>query len=111
MTAKILASVITLVLNAVLAVAVLLFLLLAMNGYSESDAETGLIVYVVLAVLSAILAADASAWVVSMMIRRRFVPASSAVIAVPLCTAFGAGLIVPSALIAVLIAEYVRVNY
>ena len=111
MTAKIFASVITLVLNAVLAVVVFFFLLLAMNGYSESDAETGLIVYVVLAVLSAILAAALSAWVVSMMTRRRFVASSSAVIAVPVCTALGAGLIVASALIAVLIVEYVRVNY
>ena len=111
MKAKPLAAIVTLLISVVLAVVVLFFLLVAMNGYSESDAEPALAVYVVLALVSAVLAAVAAAWFVGLLARRKFVPASSAVIAVPIATALGAALIVVSALMGLVIAEYMRVSY
>nr|MBA3352879.1 hypothetical protein [Blastocatellia bacterium] len=55
MAIKITAFLLTLLINIAVGVAVFLFMLLAMNGYSESDATYGLGAYIVLAVIVTLL--------------------------------------------------------
>ena len=111
MTAKIVAFVITLLTNVVVGVAVFFSMLLAMNGYHESDATYGLVTYIVLALVIS-LAMSTAAWLtVRYLQKRQFQGWSSALIAVPTFSVIGGGLKIVCGIIGVLITEYVRVNH
>jgi hypothetical protein len=111
MASKIATFLITLIVNIAIGVAVFLFMLLAMNGYSESDASYGLVTFAVLALLAGLLMSTGSAFVAHVLLRRQFRGWVAAAIAIPVFSIIGAGLIIVCGMIGVATAEYVRVNY
>jgi len=111
MTAKVAAFFITLVVNIVIGIVVFFFLLIAMNGYSESDAMYGFGAYVLLALFVSLLMAVCAVRVVQILTNRKFAGSSAAFIAVPIFCVLGAGLKLVCAIVGVAAAEYVRVNY
>ncbi len=111
MAPKVLAFVITLILNIAIGVAVFFVLLLAMNGYSESDANYGFIAYIILALIVSLLMSSAAALVANILQKRKFSGVVSSLIAIVAFTGVGAVLKGVCALIGVGIAELVRVNF
>jgi hypothetical protein len=87
------------------------FLLLAMNGYSESDATFGLGVYIVLALLVSFSMGAGAFMTVSILKTRDFRGTVAVLIAVPMLSVIGAGLQIVCSIIGVLTAEFVRVHY
>lgn len=111
MATKLTAFFVTLAINIAIGVLVLFFLLIAMNGYSESDATYGLGAYIGLAFIASLAMAAGAAFMTGLLVRRSFKGSSAVMISVPIFSAVGAGLKVVCSIIGVLIAEYVRVNY
>jgi uncharacterized membrane protein YhaH (DUF805 family) len=111
MAIKITAFLLTLLINIAIGAAVFVFMLLAMNGYSESDANYGIVAYIVLALLVSLLMGTGAAAAVHLLMKRDFRGWVSALIAVPVFSFIGAGLKFVCSIIGVAIAEYVRVNY
>ncbi|HEX6124870.1 MAG TPA: hypothetical protein VFZ23_05795 [Pyrinomonadaceae bacterium] len=111
MSAKVAAFIITLVLNIAIGVAVFFFLLLAMNGYSESDATYSFAAYIVLAVIVSLLMSSGAAIVAHVLLKRHFSGVVSVLIAVPIFVVAGLGLKIACSIIGVLVAEYVRLKY
>ena len=111
MTAKIIAFVITLLTNIAIGVAVFLFMMIAMNGFNESDAYYGFGAYIALALLVSFAMSAAAAFSVHLLTRREFRGWVAGVIAVPVFSIIGGGLKIVCSIIGVLIADYVRVNY
>lgn len=109
--AKIVSFGLTMLVN--LAAGVLLFfgLLLAMNGYSESDGTYGIVAYIVLAVAVTLLMSGLAALTTHLLQKREFRAWSAVLISVLIFAFAGAVLKFVSSLIAVGIAEYVRVNF
>ena len=110
MFVKVTAFITTLVLNIAIGVAVFFFLLLAMNGYSESDANYGLVTYVLLALLVSLTMSAGALMLVRRLIHRGYRSFVALVISVPLFSLAGAGLKIVCSIVGVLVAEYVRVN-
>jgi hypothetical protein len=110
MSAKILTALITLLINIAIGVAIFFVLLLAMNGYSESDATYGLGSYVVLALIVSLLMSTCAAVLVHILMKRQFRGWTAALIAVPSFSIIGGGLKVVCSIIGVAVAEYARVN-
>lgn len=111
MSAKIAAFLITLFVNVAIGVVVFFFLLIAMNGYSESDATYGFVAYIVCALFVSLLMALCAVRLVAILMNRKFSSSSAAFISIPIFCALGAGLKLVCAIIGVAVAEYVRVNY
>jgi hypothetical protein len=111
MAPKVLAFIITLILNIAIGVAVFFVLLLAMNGYSESDANYGFIAYIILALIVSLLMGSSAAIVANVLQKRKFSGVVSSLIAIVAFTGVGAALKGVCALIGVGIAELVRVNF
>ncbi len=111
MAAKVTALVLTILINLVLGVAVFFFLLLAMNGYSGSDAEPGLITYVALGVTVSIMMGIGAFVLTGYLIKRGTKMAVAPLIAVPAFSVLGGVFKIVAAFAAIMIAEYVRVNY
>jgi len=111
MAAKIATLLTTFVLNLAVGAVILLFLLVAMNGFSESDATWGLGVFVVLALLVSLSASVGAFFLTGTLIKRNFGQVASALIAVPIFSIVGIGLEIVCALAGVGVAEYVRVNH
>lgn len=110
MTAKVVAFLITLILNIAIGVAVFFFLLLAMNGYSESDANYGFITYIVLAILVSLLMAALAAAAAHLLMKRGLGIVSSALIGIGSFTVLGVVLKVACSIMGVLVADLVRTN-
>ena len=111
MAAKIIAALLTLLINVAAGVAVFFVMLLAMNGYNESDAAYGLGAYIVLAVAVTILMTAGAFLTAGYLIRKTFGSVAAVLIAVLVFSVFGAVLKAVCGLIGVGIAEFVRVNY
>lgn len=111
MTAKIITLVITLLTNVAIGVVVFFFMLIAMNGFSESDANYGIGAYIVLGLLVSLAMGAAAAMTVHLLTKREFRSWIAGLIAIPLFTVIGGGLKFVCCIIGLLIAEYVRVNY
>ncbi|MBX7053678.1 MAG: hypothetical protein K1X36_01900 [Pyrinomonadaceae bacterium] len=111
MAAKIAALLTTFVIDLAVGAVILLFLLVAMNGFSESDATWGLGVFVVLALLVSLSTSVGAFFLAGLLMKRNFSQVTSAFIAVPVFSIVGIGLEIVCALAGVGVAEYVRVNY
>jgi hypothetical protein len=111
MGAKIATFIVTLVLNIAIGVVVFFFMLIAMNGFSESDANYGIGAYIVLGLLVSLAMSAAAAMTVHLLTKREFRSWIAGLIAVPLFSLIGGGLKFVCCIIGLLIAEYVRVNY
>ena len=111
MKAKIASFLITLLINVAVGVVLFFFMMLAMNGFSESDALYGFGFYILLAVIVSLSMGAGAAWLVHVLTKRQFGAVVSSLIAIPVFSVVGAGLKIVCSIIGVLIAEYVRVNY
>jgi hypothetical protein len=111
MAAKITAFLVTLMVDLAAGVVILFMMLLAMNGFHESDATWGLGAFIILAILVSLLMSTGALLLVRLLLKKQFSSTVSALIAVPLFSVIGIGLEIICSLIGIGIAEYVRVNY
>lgn len=111
MTAKIVAAIITSVLNIAVGVVVFSILVISLNGFSARAGQAALITYIVLAVVVTIVMSLAAFLLTGNLIKREFSGVVAALIAVPVFSIVGSVLKVVCVLIAILIAEFVRVNF
>lgn len=111
MSAKLAAFFITVVANVMIGVVVFFFMLLAMNGFSESDANYGLGTFIVLAILVSVGMGTAALLTVHFLMNREFRGWVAALIAIPGFSIVGGGLKIVCSIVGVLIADFVRVNY
>jgi hypothetical protein len=111
MTTKIASFFITLVINVAFGAVIFFFMLIAMNGFSESDATYGLGTYIALAFAVSLLMSGSAVFVVHALTGRGFKAITAVLIAVPIFSLLGAALKIVCSIIGVSVAEYVRVNY
>lgn len=111
MGAKIAAFLLTMTACITAAVISLSVMIIAMNGYSESDAMWGLGAFAVLALLASLSASLGSALLTSKLLGRQFTSIKSLLISIPVFSLVGVGLVFVSALIGVGVAEFVRVKF
>lgn len=111
MAAKIIAALITLIANIAGGVVFFFFLLIAMNGLSESDANWGFGAYIILAIIVTLLMSTGAFLLVPFLQKKQFSGVVSALIAIPVFSIVGVGLKFVCCLIGIGIADYVRVNY
>ena len=111
MGAKIAAFVITLLINVATGVIVFFFLLLALNGYSESDATYGIAAYIVLALFVSILMCLCASLATQVLLNRKFRALAAVAISTAAFSIVGIGLKIVCSVVGVMIAEFVRVNY
>lgn len=111
MAAKIIAALVTLILNIAVGAVVLATMIIAMNGFSESDATWGLGAFVVMAIVVAVLMAVGAFFLAGFLTKKQYGAIATAIIPILVFSVVGAGLEVVSGLIGVGVAEFVRVNY
>lgn len=111
MVPKLTATIITLLVNIAAAIVILFGMLVAMNGFSESDATWGLGAFVLLALIVMLMMTTGAFFLTVVFIKRQFSPVVSAMISIPVFSIVGIGLQIVSSLIGVGVAEFVRVNY
>lgn len=111
MTVKILTVVATVILNIAAAVFILFVLLLALNGYSESDTMWGLTAFAFLAIAVTLLSSIVAILFVRFLSTRNYRGLSSALISTITAVTLGAVLQLCACLISVLITEMVRNNF
>ena len=111
MAPKIIAFLITLILNIAIGIAVFFLMLLSMNGFSESDATYGIVAYVVLAVLVSLVMATLAAVLAHLLMKRAFGVVVASLIGIICFTVIGGILKVVCSIIGILVADLVRVNY
>lgn len=92
-------------------VVIFFFMLLAMNGFSESDATWGLGAYALLALMVVILSSTGAFFLAGSLAKKQFSPVVCALIAVPVLSILSIGLEIVCSLIGVGVAEFVRVNF
>jgi len=111
MLPKISAFFVTFIANAAAGLAIFFFLLVAMNGYSESDAAYGIGTFVALAVLVTAAASTMALLVVPLLIKRGFGVIVAPLISIIVFSLAGAGVKVLCGVVGVIVAEAVRVNF
>lgn len=111
MVPKIIAAILTFVINIAVGVVIFFMMLVAMNGLSGSDAEYGLITYIVLAALISILMSIGAFLLTHRLLKKQFTAVPSVMIAIPVFAIAGIVLKIVSSLIGVGVADFVRVNY
>jgi hypothetical protein len=108
MTAKVIAFLITLVVSVILAVIGFVVLVLALNGYSESDATYSFGMYGIFAFLLVFALAAIAGGTAHLLLSREFKPASAVMIAVIASSALGVVAFFICIVLGVLLAEYFR---
>ncbi len=111
MLTKLAALFITLILCIAIGVVVSATMLIAMNGYSESDAMWGIGTFVVLAILVSVLCGLGSFFSAGYFTKKKYGPVVSSLLAIVAFTVIGALFEIISAFIGIGISEFVRVNY
>jgi uncharacterized membrane protein YhaH (DUF805 family) len=111
MAAKINAFLITFLVNIAVGIAIFFGMLLAMNGYSETDAQWGIIAYVLLAIIVTLSMSAGAALLVHLLRKRQFGGVASVLIAAPIFSIAGSALKLVCSIIGVGIAEFARLNY
>ena len=111
MAAKITAFLITMIVSFISGVVIFFFMMLAMNGFSESHAMWGLGAYVLLVLIAAILSSAGALFLVGFLTKKQFSPAICVLIAVSVFSLLSIGLEIVCSLIGVGVAELVRVNF
>ena len=111
MAPKIIAAILTLLINIAAGVVILFMMLVAMNGFSESDATWGLGVYIVLGLMISLLMGVGAFFFASRLLKKEFSPVASVLISIPVFAIAGSVLKMVSSLIGIGVAEYVRVKY
>ena len=108
---KVASFVLTLVADVIIGVLILVFLLIAMNGFGERVATWGLAVYVILAVFISILSSTAAYFFSARMIARGKSAVMSVLLISGVCVAIGLVGEVISGFVGVVIAEIMRTKH
>jgi hypothetical protein len=111
MAIKVTAFLITLLINVITGVVIFLFMLFAMNGYSEADAQYGLGAYILLALIVSLMMSIFATVLVHILMKRKFRGWTAMLITVPIFSVLGAGLKLASSVAGVAVAEFVRLKY
>lgn len=111
MAPKLIAAIVTGILNLAAGLFLFFFMLLALNGFSESDGSYGLVTYVVLAVGVTIMMSTLSALAVHFLMKRGWGAVGSAILGIVVFSGVGAGLKFVCSIVGVLVADFVRVNF
>ncbi len=111
MAARIVTFLLTFIAHVAVGVMILAVMVMAMNGYSESDAMWGLGTYVVLAFLISLVMSIGAAFFVNRLKKRRFNTVVAVLITVAAFAIVGTALNVISGFIGVIAAQIVRVNF
>ena len=111
MAPKIAAFIITMIADIIAAIIILFTMLVAMNGYSESDSTWGIGAYALLAFFTTIATSLAASFLAGKLIAKQFNPLVSAIIAIFVFSITGLVLEIVCSLIGVGVAEIVRVNF
>lgn len=111
MAAKIIAALVTFVLNIAVGVVVLATMIIAMNGYSESDATWGLGAFIVLAFVVALLMGLGTFLFAGFLTKKQYSAVAAAIIPILVFSVVGTGLEVVAGGVGVGVAELVRVNF
>ncbi|MBK8465987.1 MAG: hypothetical protein IPL32_09160 [Chloracidobacterium sp.] len=111
MTAKITAFLITMIAGLATGVVIFFSMLLAMNGYSESDAMWGLGAYILMALMVVILSSTGAYFLVGSLTKKQLSPVVCVLIAVVVFSLLGIGLEIVCSLVGVGVAEFVRVKF
>lgn len=109
MAPRVIAAILTLLINIAAGVVIFFMMLVAMNGFSGSDAEYGLGVYIVLALIISILMSLGAFLLSGSLLKKKFSGVAAVMIAIPVFAIVGVVLKVISSLIGIGVAEYVRV--
>jgi hypothetical protein len=105
------AFILTFLANIAAGVVIFLIMLIAMNGYSESDAMYGFGVFIICAVLITFMMSLIAAMLVVRLQKREFRAFSSVFIATAIFSVTGIVLKVICSVVGVVVAEFVRVNF
>ena len=81
-----------------------------MNGYSESDAQWGLLLFIFLAFAISIAASAAAYFLTGRFLRRGYQSVAAAAIGIPLAVVGGCALQAGAAIGAVLVTEFARTS-
>ena len=108
---KLIAAVMTLLMNAVAGVVLFFMMMMGMNGFSESDANYGFAAYIVAAVLVTATMAALAVLAVHLLQKRSVGGAVAAIASVLVFSLVGSVLKVGCLFIGLLVADHVRVNY
>ncbi len=111
MAPKIISALLTLLVNIAAGVMVLFMMLVAMNGFSESDGEKGLAVYLVLAFAITLSVSLGAFMFAGRLLGKQYSSIASALIAITVFSIAGVVLKIISGLIGIGVAQYVRLNY
>ena len=107
MAAKIIAFIVTLLLNVAIGVVVFFMMLMGMNGFSESDANYGFVTYIVLAVLVSLVTATLAAVSTHLLMKRAFGSVVASLIGIVCFTVIGGVLKVVCSIIGIFVADFV----
>lgn len=108
---KLISAIVTFLVNIAASFLVLFMMLVAMNGFSESDGEKGLAVYVVLAFAITLLASLGAFLLAGRLLGKKYSSIASTLIAITVFAIAGVVLNIISGLIGIGVAQYVRLNY
>lgn len=108
MTSKIIAALLIAAINAIMGVAVFLFLLVAMNGYSERIASYGLGAFVILGLAVTVSVAIGGFLITGYLLKRGRSPVLAGFLSTVAGSVLGAFLKVVSALVGIGVAEVIR---
>lgn len=108
MAVRIAAALITLGFHIAVAVVVLVFMLVIMNGFSESDAQWGIYAYIGLAVVITLVMTAAAALIANRLGKRELHGVLVTLISAGAASAVGAALVSVSGFVGVVIADIVR---
>ena len=108
MAAKIAAFAVTILVNIAVAIVILFMMLIAMNGYSESDATWGLIVYGLFALIVAVAMSLGASFLVGFLTKKHYSALVSSLIAIASFSILGIVAEIVCGLLGVGVAEVVR---
>lgn len=108
---KVIALFLTLVANLASGAIIFFFMLIAMNGFSESDAGWGLGLFIVLTLGIAVFMGFLTVLGVNFLIKKSFSKAVAIILPVMLCSIVGAIAEMISSGIGIAVADFVRKNY
>lgn len=111
MNVKIVAAIITFVLSIAICVVIFAVMLVAMNGFSESDANWGILLYLILALMTTVLMSVGAAIFAGRLGKRSIHVAIIVLSSSSVFTLIGAVLLSLSALAGIVAADIVRRNF
>ena len=111
MTPKIISAIVTFLINIAIGVVVFAGMIVAMNGYGESDATWGIGAFILLALIVTLLMSIGAFLVAGQLTKKQFGAVSASIIAILIFSIVGGVLKFICSLIGVGVAEFVRVKF